>query len=78
VSDVAGRFGEIARSAADQSTALAEVGQALSELDKVTRQNAGVAERNAGACSELTDEARELAALVESFHMGEQEKRKIA
>jgi methyl-accepting chemotaxis protein len=78
VSDVASRFGEIARSAADQSTALAEVGQALGELDKVTQQNAGVAERNAGACSELTGEARELAALVETFRFGPQEVRRVA
>jgi methyl-accepting chemotaxis protein len=71
VTDVAGRFHEIAASAGEQAEALSEVNRALAELDKVTQQNASVAENNANACDLLTQESERLADLVGQFSLRE-------
>ena len=69
VTDVAGRFHEIAASAGEQAEALSEVNRALSELDTVTQQNATVADNNANACEQLTAESERLAELVGQFSL---------
>jgi methyl-accepting chemotaxis protein len=69
VTDVTGRFHEIAASAGEQAEALSEVNRALSELDTVTQQNATVADNNANACEQLTAESERLAELVGQFSL---------
>jgi methyl-accepting chemotaxis protein len=62
---------EIAASAQEQSLALAEVNSAVNQMDQVTQQNAAMVEQSTAASHTLTDEAKELARLIERFKLGE-------
>jgi methyl-accepting chemotaxis protein len=62
---------EIARSAGEQATGLAEVNTAMNEMDQVTQQNAAMVEQSTAASRSLAQETEGLAALVGRFQIGE-------
>jgi len=63
--------GDIAGSAQEQATALAEVNTAVNQMDQVTQQNAAMVEQTTAASHALGGEADELARLVGLFQIGE-------
>ena len=66
-------FSEIAGSAQEQAVRLNEVNEAVSQMDVVTQQNAAMVEQANASCHSLTEEAVELARLVEQFQIGQME-----
>jgi methyl-accepting chemotaxis protein len=62
--------GEIAASAREQATGLAEVNSAVNQMDQVTQQNAAMVEQSTSATRGLSDEAGQLAGLVGRFNLG--------
>ncbi|MDD2796144.1 methyl-accepting chemotaxis protein [Acidocella sp.] len=58
---------EIAASAQEQATGLAEVNAAVNQMDKVTQQNAAMVEQTTAASHDLFAEAEELARLIAQF-----------
>ncbi len=62
-----GLVNEIAASAQEQATGLAEVNAAVNQMDKVTQQNAAMVEQTTAASHSLVTEAEELARLVAQF-----------
>lgn len=58
---------EIAASAQEQSTGLAQVNTAVNQMDQVTQQNAAMVEESTAACHALATEAEELAKSVSRF-----------
>ncbi len=61
---------EIAASANEQSTGLAEVNVAVNQMDQVVQQNAAMVEEATAATHALKNEAGELASLVSRFKVG--------
>ncbi len=61
---------EIAASAHEQSTALAEVNTAVNQMDQVTQQNAAMVEETTAASHTLAQEAERLESLVQQFTTG--------
>jgi methyl-accepting chemotaxis protein len=61
---------EIASSAEQQSTALAQVNSTIREMDHVTQQNAAMVEQSTAASHNLAADADELADLVAAFSSG--------
>lgn len=57
----------IAQAAHDQATGLGEVNTAMGQMDQVTQQNAAMVEETTAASHSLTNEARQLAQLMERF-----------
>jgi methyl-accepting chemotaxis protein len=57
----------IAQAAHDQATGLGEVNTAVGQMDQVTQQNAAMVEETTAASHSLTNEARQLAQLMERF-----------
>jgi methyl-accepting chemotaxis protein len=70
VGQISGLVSEIAASAREQSTGLAEVNSAVNQMDQVTQQNAAMVEQSTAASHGLAHEARELAQLVAKFRLG--------
>jgi methyl-accepting chemotaxis protein len=70
VTEINGIVGEIAASAAEQSTGLAEVNTAVNQMDQVTQQNAAMVEQTTAASHSLANEAGELGTLVGRFKLG--------
>lgn len=70
VGDISGLVSEIAASAQEQSTALAEVNTAINQMDQVTQQNAAMVEESTAASHSLTHEAEELMGLISRFQTG--------
>jgi methyl-accepting chemotaxis protein len=66
-----GIVAEIASSAGEQATGLAEVNAAMNQMDQVTQQNAAMVEESTAASQALALEAEGLAALIERFEIGE-------
>jgi methyl-accepting chemotaxis protein len=64
---------EIAASAQEQATGLAEVNTAVNQMDQVTQQNAAMVEESTAASHSLAGEAAELARLVGQFSIGQTE-----
>jgi len=64
-------IGEIARSAHEQSTGLAQVNVAVNQMDQVTQQNAAMVEEASAASVSLKMEAGELDRLVSRFETGD-------
>jgi methyl-accepting chemotaxis protein len=64
---------EIAASAQEQATGLAEVNAAVNQMDQVTQQNAAMVEQTTAASHSLVTEAEELARLVAQFQTGQAE-----
>ena len=62
---------DIAASAGEQATALAEVNSAVNQMDQVTQQNAAMVEESTAASHALSSEADELGRLVGQFRIGE-------
>ncbi len=65
-----GLVGDIAGSAQEQATALAEVNTAVNQMDQVTQQNAAMVEQATAASHSLGSEAEALAQLVAQFSIG--------
>ncbi|WP_165354637.1 methyl-accepting chemotaxis protein [Tropicimonas sp. IMCC6043] len=70
VSGIAGHVSEIAVSAREQSTGLAEINTAVNQLDQVTQQNAAMFEETRAASHALTREASALADTMARFRTG--------
>ncbi|WP_374575243.1 methyl-accepting chemotaxis protein [Phenylobacterium sp.] len=67
VSGITDIVAEIAASAQEQSTGLAEVNTAMNQMDQVTQQNAAMVEESTAASHGLANEAAELARLMAQF-----------
>jgi methyl-accepting chemotaxis protein len=67
VSEIDGLIAEIARSAQEQATGLAQVNVAVNQMDQFTQQNAAMVEETAAAASNLRSEASELVRHVSRF-----------
>ena len=61
---------EIAASAKEQATGLAEVNTAVNQMDQVTQQNAAMVEQSTAASHTLAQEVDELAGLIGRFRTG--------
>jgi methyl-accepting chemotaxis protein len=62
---------DIAASAKEQATGLAEVNTAVTQMDQVTQQNAAMVEQSTAASHSLAGEAQELGSLVARFDIGD-------
>ncbi len=62
--------GEIAASAREQATGLAEVNTAVNQMDQMTQANAAMTEQSTAASHSLAAEAEELDGLVGKFALG--------
>jgi methyl-accepting chemotaxis protein len=60
---------EIAASAQEQATALAEVNSAVNQMDQTTQQNAAMVEQSTAASHSLAHEAEQLARLISRFQI---------
>jgi methyl-accepting chemotaxis protein len=70
VSQLNALVSEIAASAQEQSTGLAEVNSAVNQMDQVTQQNAAMVEQSTAASHSLASEAQELSQLMDQFQIG--------
>ena len=70
VVQINGLVTEIAASAQDQSTGLAEINTAVNQMDQVTQQNAAMVEQSTAATHALSQEAEDLARLAAQFKTG--------
>ena len=64
---------DIAASAQEQSTGLAQVNTAVNQMDQVTQQNAAMVQQSTAASHSLAGEAQELARLVGRFRIEQAE-----
>ena len=71
VAEISGLMSEIAASAQEQATGLAEVNTAVNQMDQVTQQNAAMVEQSTAASHALAQESQELSRLVGRFNIGE-------
>ncbi|NNM71304.1 HAMP domain-containing protein [Enterovirga sp. DB1703] len=71
VGEINGIVAEIAASAREQSTGLAEVNTAINQMDQVTQQNAAMVEQSTAASHSLAREVDELARLIGRFRTEE-------
>lgn len=62
---------EIASSAAEQSEGVAQINAAVANLDHMTQQNAALVEQSAAAATSMTEQAAQLAKVVQTFRMNE-------
>jgi len=67
VSDIDALVSEIAASAQEQATGLAQVNVAMNQMDQVTQQNAAMVEESTAAAHSLSTEADTLSASVSHF-----------
>ena len=65
-------IGDIAASAQEQATGLAEVNTAMNQMDQVTQQNAAMVEQATAASHSLAKEAETLGQLVAQFRIGQE------
>ncbi len=71
VTDLNGVVTEIASSAAEQASGLAQVNIAVNQMDQVTQQNAAMVEQTTAASHSLAREAEELSSLIDRFRVAE-------
>jgi methyl-accepting chemotaxis protein len=64
-----GLISEIATSAHEQSSGLAQVNTAMGQMDQVTQQNAAMVEESTAAAARLTESAGELAERIAAFQL---------
>ena len=64
---------DIAASAKEQASALAEISAAINQMDQVTQQNAAMVEQSTAASQSLTNETVELDRLTSYFQVGGQQ-----
>ncbi len=70
VANVDSLVSDIAASATEQATGLAEVNSAVNDMDRVTQKNAAMVEESTAACHALTNESNDLSQLVRHFKVG--------
>ena len=70
VANIDSLVSDIAASANEQATGLAEVNNAVNDMDRVTQKNAAMVEESTAACHALTNESDELSRLVAHFDIG--------
>jgi len=70
VGEINGMVSDIASSAHSQAASLHQVHTAVTEVDRVTQQNAAMVEESTAAARSLSQEARELANVVQRFVTG--------
>jgi len=71
VGEISRIVGDIAASAQEQATGLAQVNTAVNQMDQMTQQNAAMVEESTAASRGLAHEAEELARLMAGFRIGE-------
>ena len=71
VARLSGLISEIAASAKEQASGLAEVNIAVNQMDQVTQQNAAMVEQSTAASHNLAGEASQLAQLIAEFQIGD-------
>jgi len=70
VAEIDSMVADIAVSAQEQSSALAEVNIAINQMDQMTQQNAAMVEQTTAATANLSSEAGDLGRLVSQFRTG--------
>lgn len=78
VTDIAARVSEIADSAREQASGLAEINIAVNQLDQVTQQNAAMFEQTTAASHALNQGARELTTATSRFRIASKGTRQVA
>ena len=73
VTQINALVGEIAASAQEQATGLAQVNTAVNQMDQVTQQNAAMVEESTAASHALARETEELSGLIARFDLGDLE-----
>ena len=63
-------IGEVAVSAAEQTSGIEQVNQAVSQMDEMTQQNAALVEEASAASEAMSDQAKQLGQLVSFFNTG--------
>jgi methyl-accepting chemotaxis protein len=71
VTEINGIVADIAGSATEQSSGLAQVNIAVNQMDQVTQQNAAMVEQSTAAAHSLANEANELSRLISRFKLGD-------
>jgi methyl-accepting chemotaxis protein len=69
VTEINGIVSEIAAGAKEQATAIEAVNEVVREMDHTTQQNAAMAEESTAASHALSEEAKQLAALIGEFEV---------
>ena len=70
VAEITGVVADIAASAQEQATGLAQVNTAVNQMDQLTQQNAAMVEQSTAASHTLAGEAEELVTLIGRFDLG--------
>ncbi|SFU03898.1 methyl-accepting chemotaxis sensory transducer with Cache sensor [Halomonas saccharevitans] len=68
---------EISAGAKEQSNGIGQINTAVAEMDTMTQQNAAMVQQSSSSAGEMKDHAQRLSQLVDSFVLGE-EQRKMA
>lgn len=71
VANVDALVSDIASSANEQATGLAEVNSAVNDMDRVTQKNAAMVEESTAACHNLTSDSEQLIRMVNHFNTGD-------
>lgn len=71
VNELADVVVQIAASAHEQATGLAEINTAINQMDQVTQQNAAMVEQSTAATRSLTEEAQHLSSLIGTFKIAD-------
>jgi len=71
VDEISKLVGEIALSAKEEATGIAEVNTAVNQMDQVTQQNAAMVEETTAASRMLAGQSEELFGLVSRFQVGQ-------
>jgi len=71
VDEISKLVGEIAMSAKEEATGIAEVNTAVNQMDQVTQQNAAMVEQTTAASRMLAGQTEELFGLVSRFQVGD-------
>jgi methyl-accepting chemotaxis protein len=74
VGEISGIVSDIAASAQEQASGLAQVNTAVNQMDQTTQQNAAMVEESTAASRSLAQEAEELARLMRAFKVGGSER----
>jgi methyl-accepting chemotaxis protein-1 (serine sensor receptor) len=73
VRQVTDMMGEISSASAEQSAGIGQVNQAIVQMDQATQQNAALVEQAAAAAGALQEQAQQLLAAVQVFHLDAQD-----
>ncbi len=71
IKEVTSMMAEITKASEEQGVGIAQVNHAIEQMEKVTQQNAALVEQAATAAGSLEEQAKELAGIVGSFKVGE-------